>query len=144
MKNISKWGDHAYLINVWDTTKKIILYFRAKSRAKKRFYRLLKVQRLNEKLTVFVNLIFRWFYNLNKLINVNQLRQAIREFLWDNRFANINAWTNEQLQLFTQNSQNIMPNYITHDLWWQKFTMKIKKLVLHKNRVFKRILEIEI
>ena len=42
--------------------------------------------------------------------NVDQIRQAISESPWDNRFANINV--NEQVQLFTHTIINIIPNYI--------------------------------
>ena len=44
--------------------------------------------------------------------NVGQIRQAISEFPWDNRFTNINV--NEQVQLFTQTIINIISNYIPH------------------------------
>ena len=72
--------------------------------------------------------------------NVDQIRQAICEFPWDNRFANISV--NEQVQLFTQTFQNIISNYIPHetitcddrDAPW--IDEKIQKLVLHKNRAF--------
>ena len=72
--------------------------------------------------------------------NVNQIRQAIHEFPWDNRFANISV--NEQVQLFNQTSHNIISNYIPHETitcddrnppWIDE---KIKKLILHKNRAF--------
>ena len=71
---------------------------------------------------------------------VDQIRQAISEFPWDNRFANINV--NEQVQLFTQTIQNIISNYIPHEsitcddsnLPWTD--EKIKKLILDKNRAF--------
>ena len=72
--------------------------------------------------------------------NVDQIREAISEFPWDNRFANISV--NEQVQLFTQTFQNIISNYIPHETitcddrnppWIDK---KIKKLVLHKNRAY--------
>ena len=70
--------------------------------------------------------------------NVDQIRQAISEFPWDNHFTNINV--NEQVQLFTQTIINIISNYIPHETitcddsnpsWIDE---KIKKLILHKNR----------
>ena len=78
-----------------------------------------------------------WHY---QRANVDQIRQAISEFPWDNRFANISV--NEQVQLFTQTLQNIISNYIPHETitcndsnppWIDE---KIKKLILHKNHVF--------
>ena len=78
-----------------------------------------------------------WHY---QRANVNQIRQAISEFPWDNRFANISV--NEQVQLFTQTLQNIISNYIPHETitcddrnppWIDE---KIKKLVLQKKRCF--------
>ena len=72
--------------------------------------------------------------------NVDQIREAINEFPWDNRFANISV--NEQVQLFTQTIQNIIFNYIPHETitcddrnppWIDE---KIKKLVLQKNRAY--------
>ena len=42
--------------------------------------------------------------------NVDQIRQAISESPWDNRFANIDV--NEQVQLFTHTIINIIANYI--------------------------------
>ena len=50
-----------------------------------------------------------WHY---QKANVDQIRQAISRFPWDNRFANINV--NEQVQLFTQTIINIISNYIPH------------------------------
>ena len=44
---------------------------------------------------------------------VDQIREAISEFPWDNRFANISV--NEQVQLFTQTIQNIISNYIPQE-----------------------------
>ena len=44
----------------------------------------------------------------NQRANVDQIRQAINEFPWDNRFAKISV--NKQAQLFTQNLQNITSN----------------------------------
>ena len=78
-----------------------------------------------------------WHY---QKANVDQIRQAIREFPWDNHFANISV--NEQVQLFTQIFRNITSNYIPHETityddrnlpWGDK---KIKKMILHKNRAF--------
>ena len=78
-----------------------------------------------------------WHY---QKANVDQIRQAIREFPWESRFPNISV--NEQVQLFTQTFQNIISNYIPHETitcddrnprWIDE---KIKKLVLHKNRIF--------
>ena len=78
-----------------------------------------------------------WYY---QKVNVDQIRQAISEFPWDNRFANINE--NEQVQLFTQTIINIISNYIPHETitsddsnppWIDE---KIKKLMPHKNRAF--------
>ena len=76
-----------------------------------------------------------WHY---QKANVDQIRQAIGEFPWDNRFANINV--NEQKELFTQTSQNIISNYIPHETcdgskppWIYE---KINKLILHKNCAF--------
>ena len=78
-----------------------------------------------------------WHY---QKANVDQIRQAISRFPWDNRFANINV--NEQVQLFTQTIINIISNYIPHETitcddsnppWIDE---KIKKLILHKNRTF--------
>ena len=78
-----------------------------------------------------------WHY---KKVNVDQIRQAIREFPWDNCFANISV--NEQVQLFTQAFHNIISNYISNKTitcddrnppWIDE---KIKKLVLHKNHAF--------
>ena len=78
-----------------------------------------------------------WHY---QKANVDQIRQAISEFPWDNRFVNINV--NEQVQLFTQTIQNIISNYIPHETitcddsnppWINE---KIKKSILHKNRAF--------
>ena len=51
-----------------------------------------------------------WHY---QKANVDQIRQAISRFPWDNRFANINV--NEQVQLFTQTIINIISNYIPHE-----------------------------
>ena len=51
-----------------------------------------------------------WHY---QKANVDQIRQAIVEFPWGNRFPNINV--NEQVQLFTQTFQNIISNYIPHE-----------------------------
>ena len=74
-----------------------------------------------------------WHY---QTANVDQIREAISEFPWDIRFANINVY--EQVQLFTQTIQNIISNYIPSEtitcngrnpLWIDE---KIKKLVLHK------------
>ena len=48
-----------------------------------------------------------WHYQKT---NVEQIRQAISEFPWDNRFTNIRL--NEQVQLFIQTIQNIISNYI--------------------------------
>ena len=45
--------------------------------------------------------------------NVVQIRQAISQFLCDNRFANINV--NEHVQLLTQPIVNIISNYIPHE-----------------------------
>ena len=70
--------------------------------------------------------------------NVDQIRQAISEFPWDNRFTNINV--NEQVQLFTQTIINIISNYIPHETITcddsnpSGIDEKIKKLILHKNR----------
>ena len=50
-----------------------------------------------------------WHY---QKANVDQIRKAISEFPWDNRFPDINV--NDQVQLFTQTTQNIISNYITH------------------------------
>ena len=47
------------------------------------------------------------------MAKVDQIRQTIREFPWDNRFENISV--NEQVQLFTQTFQNIISNYIPHE-----------------------------
>ena len=78
-----------------------------------------------------------WHY---QKANVDQIRKAISEFPWDNRFPNISV--NEQVQLFTQTFQNIISNYIPHETitcddrnppWIDE---KIKKLVLHKSRAF--------
>ena len=78
-----------------------------------------------------------WHY---QKANVDQITQAISEFPWDNRFANISV--NEQVQLSTQTIQNIISNYIPHETitcddrsppWIDE---KIKKLVLHKNRAY--------
>ena len=78
-----------------------------------------------------------WYY---KEANVNQSKQAICEFPWDNRFANINV--NEKLQLFVHIIQNIISNYIPHEAitcddrnppWIDE---KIKKLAHHKNRAY--------
>ena len=78
-----------------------------------------------------------WHY---QKANVDQIREAISELPWDNRFANISV--NEQVQLFTQTFQNIISNYIPHETitcsdrnppW---IDQKIKKLVLQKNRVY--------
>ena len=72
--------------------------------------------------------------------NVDQIREAITEFPWDNRFPTISV--NEQVQLFTQTIQNIISNYISHETitcddrnppWIDE---KIKKIVLHKNRPY--------
>ena len=74
------------------------------------------------------------------MANVYQIRQAISEFPWDNRFANINV--NEQMQLFTQTIQNIISNYIPHETitcddrnppWIDE---KIKKFLLQRNGAF--------
>ena len=74
------------------------------------------------------------------ITNVEQIRQAISEFPWANRFANINI--NEQAQLFIQTIQNIISNYIPHETitcdnsnppWIDE---KIKKLIFNKNRTF--------
>ena len=79
-----------------------------------------------------------WHY---QKANVDQIRQAITEFPWDNRFANIKV--NEQMQLFTQIIQNVISNYIPHEtITWDDsnppwIDEKIKKLLLHKNRAFK-------
>ena len=86
-----------------------------------------------------------WHY---QKANVDQIRQAISEFPWDSRFANISV--NEQAQLFTQTFQNIISNYIPHETitcddrnrpWIDE---KIKKLVLHKTVPLMRILDIKI
>ena len=78
-----------------------------------------------------------WHY---QKANVDQIRQAISQFPWGNRFANINV--NEQLQLFTQTIINIISNYIPHETitcddsnppWIDE---KIKKLRLHRNGAF--------
>ena len=78
-----------------------------------------------------------WHY---QKANVDQIREEISEFPWDNRFANISV--NEQVQLFTQTIQNIISNYIPHETitcddrnppWTDE---KIKKLVLYKNRAY--------
>ena len=45
-------------------------------------------------------------------VNVDQIRQAKREFPWGNHFARISV--NEQVQLFTQTFHNILSNYIPH------------------------------
>ena len=72
--------------------------------------------------------------------NVDQIRQATSQFPWDNRFANINV--NEQVQLFTETTQNIISTYIPHETiscdysnppWIDE---KIKKLILHQNHAF--------
>ena len=78
-----------------------------------------------------------WHY---QKANFDQIRQAISEFPWENRFTKIS--TNEQVQLFTQTFQNIISNYIPHESitcddrnppWIDE---KIQKLVLHENRAF--------
>ena len=51
-----------------------------------------------------------WHY---QKANVDQIMQAISQFLCDNRFANINV--NEQVQLLTQPIINIIFNYIPHE-----------------------------
>ena len=51
-----------------------------------------------------------WHYHR---ANVNQIRQAMSKFPWYNRFANISV--NKQVQLFTQNLQSIMSNYVPHE-----------------------------
>ena len=51
-----------------------------------------------------------WHY---QKVNVDQIRQEITEFPWDNLFANINL--NEQVELFTQTIQNVISNYISHE-----------------------------
>ena len=51
-----------------------------------------------------------WHY---QKANVDQIRQAISEFPWDNCFANINV--NERVKLFTQTIINIISNYIPHE-----------------------------
>ena len=48
-----------------------------------------------------------WHY---QKANVDQIREAISQFPWDNCFANISV--NEQVQLFTQIIHNIISNYI--------------------------------
>ena len=78
-----------------------------------------------------------WHYQKTK---VDQIREAISEFPWDNCFANIIV--NEQVQLYTQTIQNIISNHIPQEtitcddrnLPW--IDEKIKKLVLHKNRAY--------
>ena len=45
--------------------------------------------------------------------NDDQIRQAISEFPWNNRFANTRV--NEQVQLFAQSYQNIISNYIPQE-----------------------------
>ena len=74
------------------------------------------------------------------ITNVEQIRQAVSEFHWANRFANISI--NEQAQLFIQTIQNIISNYIPHEIitcdnsnppWKDE---KIKKLIFNKNRTF--------
>ena len=86
-----------------------------------------------------------WHY---QKANVDQIRQAINQFPWDNRFANINV--NEQVQLFTQTIINIISNYIPHETiicddsnppWIDE---KFEKLMLIKIVPSVRILEIEI
>ena len=44
------------------------------------------------------------------LVNIDQIRQALSEFPWDNRFVNI-----RRVQLFIQTIQNIISNYIPHE-----------------------------
>ena len=46
--------------------------------------------------------------------NVDQIRQAISIFLWDNPFANTSV--KKQVQLFTQIFQNTISNYIPHEM----------------------------
>ena len=86
-----------------------------------------------------------WHY---QKANIDQNRQALSEFPWGNRFANINV--NEQVELFTQTIQNIISNYIPHETitcddrnppWIDE---KIKTLVLLKIVAIMRILEIKI
>ena len=78
-----------------------------------------------------------WHY---QKANVDQIREVISEFPWDNRFASISV--NEQVQLFTQAIQNIISNYIPHEtITWDDrnppwMDEKIKKLVLHENRAY--------
>ena len=50
-----------------------------------------------------------WHY---QKANVDQIKQAINMFPWDNCFADIGV--NTQVQLFTQTFQNIISNYIPH------------------------------
>ena len=78
-----------------------------------------------------------WHY---QKANVDQITQAISKFPWVNRFANISV--NEQVQLLTQTFQNIISNYIIHEIitcddknppWIDE---KIKKLILQKKRAF--------
>ena len=77
-----------------------------------------------------------WHYQKT---NVDQIRQPISEFPWDNCFANINV--NEQVQLLTQTFQNTISTYIPYETitcddknppWIDE---KIKNLVHHKNRI---------
>ena len=44
------------------------------------------------------------------LANIDQIRQAVSESPWDNRFVNI-----RRVQLFIQTIQNIISNYISHE-----------------------------
>ena len=78
-----------------------------------------------------------WHYQST---NVGQIRLAISKFPWDDRFANISI--NEQVQLFTQTLQNVISNYIPHEIitcddrnppWLDEI---IKKLFLQKNGTF--------
>ena len=86
-----------------------------------------------------------WHY---QKADVDQIRQAIREFRWDNCFANISV--NEPVQLFTQTFHNIISHYSSHETiicddrnppWMDD---KIKKIILHKTFPLPRILEIKI
>ena len=86
-----------------------------------------------------------WHY---QKADVDQIRQAISEFPWDNRFSNISL--NEQVQLFSQTFQNIISNYIPHETitcddrnppWIDE---KIKNWFFIKTVPLMRILEIKI
>ena len=132
-------GDSSSCINlIFTTQSNLVLESRVHSSLQANYLHHITFAKFSHK--IHYPPLYKWEVWHYQKANVDQIRQEICEFPWDNGFANINV--NEQVQLFTQTIEDIISNYIPHEIitsddsnppWIDE---KIKKLILHKNRAF--------